>query len=98
MTLARPSPRAESLLLWAFIALACLARFIHLDSDPKFEYWIGYITDEGRWIETARNLALFGNLRLYFVSKLHLVLSPGFQTINYVVFELAGVSLWTARI
>jgi hypothetical protein len=98
MTLARPSPRAESLLLWAFVALACIARFIHLDSDPKFEHWIGYITDEGRWVETARNLALFGDLRLYFVSKLHLVLSPGFQAVNYVLFELAGVNFWTARI
>ena len=98
MTFARPSPRAESLLLWAFVALACIARFIHLDSDPKFEHWIGYITDEGRWVETARNLALFGDLRLYLVSKLHLVLSPGFQAINYVVFELAGVNFWTARI
>lgn len=98
MTLARPSPREESLLLWAFVALACIARFIHLDSDPKFEYWIGYVTDEGRWVETARNLALFGDLRLYPISKLHLVLSPSFQAVNYVVFELAGVSFWSARI
>jgi len=98
MTLARPSPREESLLLWAFVALACIARFIHFDSDPKFEYWIGYVTDESRWVETARNLALFGDLRLYSVSKLHLVLSPSFQAVNYVVFELAGVSFWSARI
>lgn len=85
-------------MLWAFVALACIARFVHLDSDPKFEHWIGYITDEGRWVETARNLALFGDLRLYLVSKLHLVLSPGFQAVNYVVFELAGVNFWTVRI
>ena len=98
MTLARPYPRAESLLLWTFVALACIARFIHLDSDPKFEYWIFYVEDEGRWVETARNLALFGDLRLYGISKLHLVLSPLFQAVNYVVFELAGVSFWSARI
>ena len=62
MTFTRPSPRAEQLLLWAFVGLAVIARFIHLDSDPKFEYWIFYVEDEGRWIETARNLALFGEL------------------------------------
>jgi len=98
MTLARPSPRAESLLLWVFVAAACVARFIHLDSDPKFEYWIFYVEDEGRWIETARNLALFGDLGLYGISKLHLVLSPLFQAVNYTVFELAGVSFWSARL
>ena len=98
MTFARPSPRAEQLLLWAFVGLACIARFIHLDSDPKFEYWIFYVEDEGRWVETARNLALFGELRLYGISKLHLILSPLFQAANYAAFEIGGVSFWSARI
>lgn len=95
---ARPSPKNQSLLLWTFVALACSARFVHLDSDPKFEYWLGYVVDEGRWVETARNLALFGDLRLYGLSKLHLVLSPLFQAINYVVFEFVGVNFWSARL
>ena len=98
MTITRPTPRTEQLLLWAFVGLAVSARFVHLDSDPKFEYWIFYVEDEGRWIETARNLALFGELRLYGISKLHLVLSPLFQAVNYLVFQVAGVSFWSARI
>lgn len=98
MTLARLSPREESLLVVAFVALACVARFIHLGSDPKFEFWIGYVTDEGRWVEAARNFALFGDPRLYGISRLHLALGPSFQAVNYVVFELAGVSFWSARI
>jgi len=93
----RPTPRAETLSLWAFVVAACVARFLHLDSDPKIEYWIYYVEDEGRWVETARNLALFGDPGLYSISKLHLALSPGFQAINFVVFKLAGVSFWTAR-
>lgn len=88
----------QSAALWTVTALACLARFVHLDADPKFENWIFYVQDEGRWIETARNLALFGDPGLYDISRLHLVLSTGFQAIVFVVFELAGVSLWSARL
>src|SRR5689334_22518837 len=93
----RSSPKVAPL-LWVFVGLACLLRFIHLDSDPKFEYGIFYVTDEARWVETARNFALFGDLRLYGISRLHLVLSPLFQALNFVVFKIAGVGFWSARV
>lgn len=88
----------QSASLWIVAALACLARFVHLDADPKFENWIFYVEDEGRWIETARNLALFGDPGLYDISRLHFVLSPGFQAATFAVFEAVGVSLWSGRL
>ncbi len=90
--------KLQSVYLWLALALACLARFVHLDADPKFENWIFYVQDEGRWVETARNLALFGDPGLYDISRLHFVLSAGFQAITFVVFELFGVNLWSARL
>ena len=41
---------------WVLLVAAVVARIVHLDSDPKFEFWWGYVGDEGRWVETARNL------------------------------------------
>jgi hypothetical protein len=79
------------------VVLACAARLVHLDADPYFATWIGYITDEGRWSETARNLALFGTPDLTEVGRLHLLLSPGYQGANYLAFRLFGVDLWSAR-
>lgn len=94
----RLRPRLRSILIWTLVAIACIFRFVHLDSDPKFEYWEGYVTDEGRWTGTARNLALYGELLQYELARLHLVLAPGFQAANYLVFKLAGVSFWSARL
>jgi len=80
------------------VLIGCAARLVLLDADPKLPDWIGYVTDEGRWVETARNLALFGELRLYGLSQMHLLLSPGFQAVVFVVFKLFGVSFWSARL
>src|SRR5262252_2844236 len=80
------------------VLIGCAARLALLDADPKLPDWIGYVTDEGRWVETARNLALFGELRLYGLSQMHLLLSPGFQAVVFVVFKLFGVSFWSARL
>jgi hypothetical protein len=33
-------------------------RFLYLGADPHYDEWVGYITDEGRWIGHARVLAL----------------------------------------
>src|SRR5262249_2066418 len=59
--------------------------------------WVGYITDEGRWIQHARSLALHGILFDSSLMNMHLVLAPFFQLINYAVFEIAGVSFLTSR-
>lgn len=80
------------------IALACAGRLIHLDADPSFPTWIGYVVDEGRWSETARNLALFGDADVNWFSRLHLFISPGYQAVNYLVFLALGVDFWSARI
>ncbi|MGZ5117118.1 MAG: ArnT family glycosyltransferase [Burkholderiales bacterium] len=87
-----------SILGCALVAIACIFRFIHLDSDPKFEFWEGYVTDEGRWTGASRDLALYGQTFLDRLSRLHLVLAPGFQAVNYVIFKLAGVSFYSARL
>ena len=89
---------ASTLLLWSVLLLAGIARFIHLDADPKMEHWIFYIQDEALWIETARNIALFRDAGLYELSRLHLVLSSGFQAVTLVCFELAGVGMRSARL
>ena len=86
------------LMLWGLLVLGCAARLINLDADPKFADWIYWIQDEGRWVEAARSLALFGDPGLYDISRLHLVLSPGYQAAVYSIFKLAGVNLWSARL
>ena len=83
---------------WVLLVAAVVARIVHLDSDPKFEFWWGYVGDEGRWVETARNLALFGEPGLYGISQLHLMLSAGFQSVVFTIFKLFGVGFISARI
>ena len=80
------------------IVLASAGRLIYLDADPSFPTWIGYVVDEGRWSETARNLALFGDPDVNWFSRLHLFISPGYQAVNYIVFLALGVDFWSARL
>ena len=75
-----------------------LLRCLYLDADPRYYDWIGYITDEGRWIQEARNLALHGHMDFSSRMNFHLFMAPLFQLSNYLVFELLGVSLWTSRL
>ena len=80
------------------IVLASAGRLIYLDADPSFPTWIGYVVDEGRWNETARNMALFGDPDVNWFSRLHLFISPGYQAVNYIVFLALGVDFWSARL
>ncbi|MEP6942658.1 MAG: phospholipid carrier-dependent glycosyltransferase [Betaproteobacteria bacterium] len=80
------------------VLLGCAARVVHLNADPSMPTWIGYITDEGRWNETARNLALFGAVDGSPNARLQLLLSPAYQALNYVVFKWLGVDFWSARL
>lgn len=80
------------------IVIACAGRLLHLDADPSFPTWIGYVIDEGRWSETARNLALFGDADVNWFSRLHLFISPGYQAVNYIIFLALGVDFWSARL
>lgn len=79
------------------LTLGVVLRFLFLEADPSYALWIGYLTDEGRWVEQARNLALFGSLRLYNLSVLHLGLAPLFQAVTFMDFSLFGVSFAAAR-
>lgn len=73
-----------------------LVRLVDLSADPQSSEWLGYITDEGRWVRHGRSLALHGYLAD--ANNLHLVLAPMFQLSNYLVFEIAGVTLWSSRL
>ena len=79
------------------LTLGILLRFLYLDSDPHYYEWVGYITDEGRWVQHARSLVLFGKL-FALGEGFHLFLAPLFQLTNYIVFELSEVSILTSRI
>jgi hypothetical protein len=72
-------------------------RLVHLDADPDYYAWVGYVTDEGRWIAHAREMALFGHL-VNTEWLIHLMLAPLFQAASFVVFALLGVSIWTSRL
>ncbi|MEZ5499974.1 MAG: hypothetical protein R3E77_11175 [Steroidobacteraceae bacterium] len=80
------------------LALAIVARLWQLDADPYVYGWAGFVTDEARWVETARNLALFHDPNLYGLSRLHLLLSPLYQGACFVAFKLFGVDFWQARL
>jgi hypothetical protein len=90
--------RFAQLSIGLIVAVACLARFVHLNADPWVPNWVGYVLDEGRWNEMARHLALFGEFEGTSGAKLQLFLAPGYQAINYVLFRLLGVDFWSARL
>jgi hypothetical protein len=79
------------------VALGVGLRFLRLDADPHYYDWIGYVTDEGRWIDQARALALFG--RDHDASpSLHTLVGPLFQALSYGVFRLLDVSILSSRL
>jgi predicted membrane-bound mannosyltransferase len=71
-------------------------RFLRLDADPHYYDWIGYITDEGRWIDQARELVLFGSSDGR--PSLHMLVGPLFQGLSYGVFRVLGVSILSSRL
>ena len=87
-----------SLLCFCVVVVGILLRSIHLNADPYYYEWAGYITDEGRWVQHARSWVLHGTLFGPRLANIHFVLAPLFQLSNYLVFEMVGVSLLTARI
>ncbi|MGH8064828.1 MAG: ArnT family glycosyltransferase [Candidatus Entotheonellia bacterium] len=86
-------------LTFGVLAIGILLRLLFLDADPHYYEWVGYITDEGRWIKHARSLALFDTLFQYPDDfRVHVFVAPLYQFINYLIFTLAGSSIWTSRI
>ena len=97
MNLSSTGAQSRSRWFRAFVGLACIDRLIHLDANPRTR-WVGYITNKGHRVGSARSLALFGNPNLCGLSKMPFVLSPGFQRLAYVVFQVAGVSFFSTRL
>ena len=96
MPVPRPACRGQ-LLAAVVVVLGIVCRFVRLDADPHYYDWIGYITDEGRWIDQARELILFGpanELR----PTLHMMVAPLFQAASYVLFRLFDVSILSSRL
>lgn len=85
------------LLLAVVVVAGIVFRFVRLDADPHYYDWIGYITDEGRWIDQARELALFGRAN-ELRPTLHMMVAPLFQAVSYVVFRLVDVSIQSSRL
>src|SRR6266851_2733444 len=84
-------------LIVAILMAGVALRFVHLDADPDYYAWVGYVTDEGRWIAHAREMVLFGHL-VNTDWLVHLLLAPLFQAASFVIFSLLGVSIWTSRL
>jgi hypothetical protein len=78
------------------LVIGILLRLLYLDADPQPSEWVGFVTDEGRWVRHGRSLALYGNLTDG--HSLHLFIAPLFQLSNYLVFELVGVKILASRI
>jgi hypothetical protein len=91
------TPLRWSGLIPVVLAFGVLLRLVYLDADPDYYAWVGYMTDEGRWVAHARELVLFGHL-VNAGWLLHLMLAPLFQGVSFVVFSLLGVSLWSSRL
>ncbi len=89
--------RAMPALIVAILMAGVALRFVHLDADPDYYAWVGYVTDEGRWIAHAREMVLFGHL-VNTDWLVHLLLAPLFQAASFVIFSLLGVSIWTSRL
>jgi hypothetical protein len=97
LSVPRPTLRWDDGLPLVVVALGVTLRFLWLEADPYYYDWVGYITDEGRWIDQARELALFGRVEEPQLS-LHALVGPLFQTFSYAVFRVLDVSILTTRL
>jgi hypothetical protein len=48
----------SSWLVFIVLGVGVAVRLLYLDADPYYYEWIGYIIDEGRWVQQARSLVL----------------------------------------
>lgn len=81
------------------LAVGVLIRLVYLDADPTYDLWAGYVSDEGRWTELARETVLFGSPDVDGgISRIHLVLAPAYQAVTWAFFAVFGVSFVSARL
>ena len=90
--------KALGYLTFIVVAIGVVLRMLYLGADPHYYDWIGYITDEGRWVYQARDFFLFHNISRDAVYDLHLILAPFFQFVNYLTFDLIGLSRVSTRV
>ncbi len=83
--------------LFMAFGLMLFLRLIYLESDPSFLMNRAFITDEGWWVHNARNAVLFGN---WIIDEFNqaLYIAPLFSIIEYSVFKILGVSIFSARL
>ena len=79
------------------LAAGILLRLVHLDADPDYYAWVGYLTDEGRWVAHAREMALFGHL-VNTEWLLHLLIAPLFEAAASWPSPCWGSSFWSSRL
>ncbi len=93
-----PASSRRQAIVHALLFLGLFAfQALHLDSDPSplFE---GYqFNDEGYWNHSARCKVLFGTFVPDEFNQ-DVIASPLFTLIQWGVFSVTGVSLWTARL
>jgi hypothetical protein len=83
----------------AALAVGLVLRVAFLGADASYATWVGWVTDEGRWTELAREWALFGSPGLDSpIARTHLILAPVFQAVEAVFFAIFGVSTVVARL
>ncbi len=86
------------LLATAIVGVGVFLRVTFLEADPTYPYWMGWVTDEGRWTGTARNVVLFEGVHVDSgLARIHLILSPLYQTVTALAFAVFGVAQGTAR-
>jgi hypothetical protein len=97
-----PAPTRPTLdrgLRWlagALVVLGCGLRTFRPEADPDYYGWWGHLFDEGRWVEQARHVVLFG--RLPDELGHNALVAPLFELATTVVFAIGGVSFTTARL
>lgn len=81
------------------VVVGVFLRCVFPEADALHPRWFGWLVDEGRWTELAREWALFRAPEVdTAVSRIHLILAPLYQAIVAVTFEIFGVTLSSARL
>jgi hypothetical protein len=95
------SSKVDAVVVSAATVILCglVARLAFLAADPTYPFWSGWVTDEGRWVHTARNIVLFGAPSLdSALARTHLILGPAYQALSTAVFWVLGVGSVQARL
>ncbi|MDY6854094.1 MAG: glycosyltransferase family 39 protein [Thermodesulfobacteriota bacterium] len=88
---------SQPVFLFLAFGIMIFLRFIYLESDPSFLMNRAFITDEGWWVHNARNAVLFGKWVIDEFNQA-LYIAPLFSIIEYSVFKILGVSIFSARL